>query len=54
VVYVAHADGVFERRPVGVGATLEGRVQVLSGIAPGEPVVTRGALLVDGAADALL
>jgi cobalt-zinc-cadmium efflux system membrane fusion protein len=54
VVYVAHDENVFERRPVEVGATLDGRVQVLSGLRVGEPVVTRGALLVDGAADALL
>lgn len=54
VVYVQKDSLTFERRPVVVAHSVEGRVQVVSGIAPGEQVVTRGALLLDGAADQLL
>jgi cobalt-zinc-cadmium efflux system membrane fusion protein len=54
VVYVAAGEGAFERRSVAIGANVDGRVQVLAGLRPGEQVVVRGALLVDGAADALL
>lgn len=54
VVYVQKSPGVFIRRQVVVGHAIEGTVLVRSGIAPGEPVVVRGALLLDGAADQLL
>jgi cobalt-zinc-cadmium efflux system membrane fusion protein len=54
IVYVAKGDDVFERRSVVVGRPLDGRVQVLSGVAPGDRVVVSGALLLDGSAEQLL
>jgi cobalt-zinc-cadmium efflux system membrane fusion protein len=54
VVYVAKDSVTFERRAVVVGPSAEGRVQVVSGLAPGERVVTKGALLLDGTAEQLL
>ncbi|MFP2960843.1 efflux RND transporter periplasmic adaptor subunit, partial [Myxococcus sp. 1LA] len=54
VVYVQQDAGTFVRRPVVVAQPVEGRVQVIAGLSPGEQVVTRGALLLDGAADQLL
>ncbi len=54
IVYVASDDHTFEPRPVEVGVMLDQRVQIISGVEAGERVVVRNALLVDGAADALL
>lgn len=54
VVYVQKDELTFLRREVSVGQSIMGRVQVLSGVAPGDRVVMRGALLLDGAADQLL
>ncbi|AKQ70182.1 putative Co/Zn/Cd efflux system membrane fusion protein [Myxococcus hansupus] len=55
VVYVQEAAaGTYVRRPVVVAQPVDGRVQVIGGLSPGEQVVTRGALLLDGAADQLL
>jgi cobalt-zinc-cadmium efflux system membrane fusion protein len=54
VVYVAKDDRTFERREVVVGRAIGGRVPVVSGLAPGERVVVRGALLLDGSAEQLL
>ncbi|PYT06419.1 MAG: efflux RND transporter periplasmic adaptor subunit [Acidobacteria bacterium] len=54
VVYVAKDALTFERRAVVVGQSIEGRVQVISGLSRGERVVVRGALLLDGAAEQLL
>lgn len=54
VVYVQTNPGTFTRRPVVVGHPVEGKVLVRSGISAGDPVVVRGALLLDGAADQLL
>ncbi|WP_438016250.1 efflux RND transporter periplasmic adaptor subunit [Sorangium sp. So ce315] len=54
VVYVQRDELTFLRREVSVGQPIDGRVQVLSGVAPGDRVVVRGALLLDGAADQLL
>ena len=54
VVYVQQEVGTYERRPVVVAQPVDGRVQVIAGLSPGEQVVTRGALLLDGAADQLL
>ena len=48
VVFVAAGNGRFEPRNVELGAaSAEGTVQVLSGLAPGEPVVTSGQFLLD-------
>lgn len=43
----------FEQREVVVGQVVDDHVQVLSGLQPGERIVVRGALLVDGTADLL-
>lgn len=43
VVFVEVSGERFERRPVQLGIRDRGRVQVLSGVAPGERVVSRGA-----------
>jgi cobalt-zinc-cadmium efflux system membrane fusion protein len=54
VVYVKTGDDLFVGRKVEVGRSIDGRVEVLGGLAPGEQVVTRGALLLEGAAEQLL
>lgn len=54
VVYVEASGARFLRRAVQVGQPVEGRVQVISGLTPGEKVVVKGALLLDGSADQLL
>jgi cobalt-zinc-cadmium efflux system membrane fusion protein len=53
-VYVAKGDDTFERRSITAGRPLDGRVQVLSGLSPGDRVVVSGALLLDGSAEQLL
>jgi cobalt-zinc-cadmium efflux system membrane fusion protein len=54
VVYVRVGDDRFAPRKVEVGRSIDGRVEVLSGVLPGDEVVTRGALLIEGAAEQLL
>lgn len=54
VVYVQREDGRFEPREVRTGVSREGRVVILEGLKPGEKVVVRGALLLDGEAEQLL
>ena len=54
VVYVQKDSLTFVRRRVVVARPVEGRVQIVSGLSPGEKVVVSGALLLDGAADQLL
>ncbi len=54
LVYVKRGESVFTPRPVEVGPSIDGKVQVLSGLTVGEEVVTKGALLLDGAAEQLL
>lgn len=46
-VFVAHDNGYFEPRKITVGAKLDGKVVVLSGLKPGETVVTSGNFLID-------
>ena len=54
-VYVEQDPLTFIRRPVVVAQHAEdGRVRIVSGISPGDKVVVRGALLLDGSADQLL
>ena len=52
-VYVATGADTFEPREVRVGHPVDGRVPILAGLSAGERVVTRGALLLDGAAEIL-
>jgi len=54
VVYVEKDRTTFVRRSLVVGQSVDGRVHVISGLAPGDRVVTHGALLLDGAADQLM
>lgn len=54
VVYVKVGDDRYAPRKVEVGRSIDGRVEVVRGVAPGDEVVTRGALLLDGAAEQLL
>jgi cobalt-zinc-cadmium efflux system membrane fusion protein len=54
IVYVERADGSFERREVEIGHSFGDRVEVVAGLERGERVVTKGALLINGAAGQLL
>jgi cobalt-zinc-cadmium efflux system membrane fusion protein len=54
VVYVEQSDGTFAARDVQLGRNRDGRVAVLKGLAPGERVIVRGALLLDTQAELLL
>jgi Cu(I)/Ag(I) efflux system membrane fusion protein/cobalt-zinc-cadmium efflux system membrane fusion protein len=48
IVFVAQQNGKFTPRNVNIGLSLDdGKVQVLSGVAPGELVVTSGQFLLD-------
>jgi RND family efflux transporter MFP subunit len=46
-VFVVHPGGVFEPRKVTLGPAIDGNVAVLSGLKPGETVVTSGNFLID-------
>ncbi|TVS15512.1 MAG: efflux RND transporter periplasmic adaptor subunit [Planctomycetaceae bacterium] len=52
-VEVREGGTEFEQRNVVVGQVVDDYVQVLSGLEPGERIVVRGALLLDGTADLL-
>ncbi|HEX7841939.1 MAG TPA: efflux RND transporter periplasmic adaptor subunit [Kofleriaceae bacterium] len=54
LVYVQTGEDLFAARKVEVGRSIDGRVEILSGLSPGEQVVIKGALLLDGAAEQLL
>ena len=54
VVYVEERGGRFVARPIEAGEEQGGRVRVLTGLQPGDRVVTKGALLVDREAEQLL
>jgi cobalt-zinc-cadmium efflux system membrane fusion protein len=54
VVYVERPDGTFQARDVRTGRSQDGRVVILQGLAPGERVVVKGALLLDTQAAQLL
>ena len=46
-VFVVHEGGVFEPRMIQIGAKLQGKVVVLSGLNAGETIVTSGNFLID-------
>lgn len=46
-VFVVHDGGTFEPRMIQIGAKLDGKVVVLSGLKPGETIVTSGNFLID-------
>ena len=54
VVYIQKQDGRLYPRDVLVSSAIGGRVHVLKGVEPGDRVVTKGALLVDGRSEQLL
>ena len=54
VVFVQRSDNEFEARTVQLGRPVHGLVPVISGLQPGEKIVVRGGLLLDGAANQLL
>ena len=54
IVYVQCPDGKLRSRDVVVNTPFEGRVRVLQGLTPGERVVVKGTLLVDGRSEQLL
>jgi membrane fusion protein, heavy metal efflux system len=54
IVFVTHDGSTFVARDVKVGKPAAGSVPVLAGLEPGERIVTRGAILLDGAAGQLL
>lgn len=47
IVFVAHDGGYFEPRKVQLGAKVDGRQIILSGLKPGEKIVTSGNFLID-------
>ena len=47
IVFVSHDGGYFEPRKVQLGGKVDGRVIVLSGLKPGEQIVTSGNFLID-------
>jgi membrane fusion protein, heavy metal efflux system len=48
-VFVAKGNGRFERRAVKVGRTLDGSIEILSGVNAGETIVSEGTLLLRSA-----
>ena len=47
VVFIDKGDGQFEERDVKMGEELQGRTEILSGLQPGERVVSAGNFLID-------
>ncbi len=54
IVYLERSDKRFEAREIQVGRSHDGKVQVLGGLAAGDRVVVKGALLLDTQAEQLL
>jgi membrane fusion protein, heavy metal efflux system len=48
-VFVGKGDGRFERRAVKIGRTLDGSIEILSGVTAGETIVSEGTLLLRAA-----
>jgi RND family efflux transporter MFP subunit len=46
-VFIVHDGAMFEPRTIQMGAKLDGKVVVLSGLKPGDTIVTSGNFLVD-------
>jgi membrane fusion protein, copper/silver efflux system len=47
IVFVAHEKGMFEPRRITAGPQMDDRIVVLSGLKPGETIVTSGNFLID-------
>ncbi|HEY4180192.1 MAG TPA: efflux RND transporter periplasmic adaptor subunit [Kofleriaceae bacterium] len=54
IVYVKSAPDTYVAKKVSVGHSIDGKVQILSGLTVGDQVVIKGALLLDGEAEQLL
>jgi cobalt-zinc-cadmium efflux system membrane fusion protein len=54
LVYVKTGDDTFTARPVKVGPSVGGQLAIISGLQPGEVVVIKGTLLLDGASEQML
>jgi len=54
IVFVQVAETTFEARTVMLGQPSNGFIPVLGGLNPGEKVVVKGGLLLDGSANQLL
>ncbi|HEV7557801.1 MAG TPA: efflux RND transporter periplasmic adaptor subunit [Kofleriaceae bacterium] len=54
VVYVKIGDDLYAPRKVDIGPSVDGKVEVISGLKAGDMVITKGALLVDNASEQLL
>lgn len=54
VVLVRHGERELERRPVIVGANIDFKLQIISGLQDEEEVIVEGAVLLDGELDRLL
>lgn len=54
LVYVKTGEDLYTAHPVEIGASIGGKVEIRSGLQPGDDVVIKGALLLDGAAEQLL
>jgi cobalt-zinc-cadmium efflux system membrane fusion protein len=50
-VFVQTGEGTYEQRPVRIGVRDGEHVGILEGVAPGNPIVTRGAILLDAEAN---
>jgi cobalt-zinc-cadmium efflux system membrane fusion protein len=48
-MFVAKGNGRFERRPVKIGRTFDGSIEIISGVNPGETIVSDGSLLLRSA-----
>ncbi|HZP60718.1 MAG TPA: efflux RND transporter periplasmic adaptor subunit, partial [Opitutaceae bacterium] len=46
-IFVDRGNGYFEPRPVKIGAQTGGRIEILSGLQPGDRIVTSGNFLID-------
>ncbi|MHB0969029.1 MAG: efflux RND transporter periplasmic adaptor subunit [Thermoanaerobaculia bacterium] len=51
VVFIPKSDSVFEIRPVGRGRDLQGEVEILRGLTPGETIVVDGSFLLKAEAE---
>jgi membrane fusion protein, heavy metal efflux system len=49
-VFISKGNGRFERRTVKLGRAMDGSIEILSGVNPGDSIVSEGALLLRAAA----
>jgi multidrug efflux pump subunit AcrA (membrane-fusion protein) len=49
-VFISKGNGRFERRTIKLGRAMDGSIEILSGVNPGDSIVSEGALLLRAAA----